>query len=333
MKRPHTPRKTATTFSPAHPYDAAAKQLLAQTPMLAYILKNTTREFQNLSLEQIASACIDANVSTGDTPVHPHAVRAPLTLGLRNEDNSMDEGDLQYDVLFHAQAPGTEAPVGIVVNIEAHSYETPYPLLKRALYYCARLLSAQRGTGPAATDYGELQKVYSIWLITNPPAAERDTVAVYATGETPLRGSIRRKPEAYDLMSAVLVSLPKAGCYNSAEFTEALATLLSPAVDAQRKMRVAEQCIGPELAAGLREELDSMTSLGEWAIEIGVERGMEQGLEQATLHGLRALMRTMSLDANAAMNALEIPQDQRNRYGRLLTCQSSPGSNPPGPSE
>ena len=69
-----------------------------------------------------------------------------------------------------------------------------------------------------------------------------------------------------------------------------------------------------------------MTSLGEWAIEIGIERGLERGIEQGrisgieeeTLRSLRALMRTMHLDASAAMDALELPREQRSHYLDLL---------------
>ena len=138
---------------------------------------------------------------------------------------------------------------------------------------------------------------------------------------------MQRDPETYDLLTVVMVALPKPGCYNEeARFTETMATLLSPSTSAQSKARALEQSMGPSISLGLREELDAMTSLGEWAIEIGMERGLEQGLEQgrasgieqATLNSLHSLMRTMHLDALSAMDALEIPADQRPHYLELL---------------
>lgn len=346
MKHPAASRSCRSRIPP-HPYDAAAKQLLSQTPILAYILKNVAVEFKDCSLEEIMETCIDPDVRTESVPVHARAARSPLTLGLRSEDNSIDEGDVWYDVLFRACIPHGDGSVGVIVNIEAQSYEPDYTLMKRAFYYCARLLSAQRGSGPAGSDYNKLEKVYSIWLLANPPHRERNTIAVYSTHETPLHGTVRRDPETYDLQTVVLVALPKPGCYNEVTgFTETMATLLSPHTSASAKIHAFEQGIDPHISLGLKEELSTMTSLGEWAIEIGIERGLEQGIaqgiergieqglekgleqgreqgrasgiEEQTLRGLRALMRTMHLDAPAAMDALELPHEQRDHYLGLL---------------
>lgn len=42
-----------------------------------------------------------------------------------------------------------------------------YPLIKSALYYCARLISSQLNTVFTGSHYEKIQKVYSIWICTS----------------------------------------------------------------------------------------------------------------------------------------------------------------------
>ena len=43
-----------------------------------------------------------------------------------------------------------------------------YPLTKRAIYYCSRMISAQHGPIFTKSEYGKIRKVYSIWICTQP---------------------------------------------------------------------------------------------------------------------------------------------------------------------
>ena len=40
--------------------------------------------------------------------------------------------------------------------------------MARSAFYCARILSQQKGTEFLNSDYGGLKKVYSIWILTSP---------------------------------------------------------------------------------------------------------------------------------------------------------------------
>ena len=44
-----------------------------------------------------------------------------------------------------------------------------YPLIKRGIYYCCRMVSSQYGTVFTSSHYEKIKKVYSIWICTNPP--------------------------------------------------------------------------------------------------------------------------------------------------------------------
>jgi len=66
--------------------------------------------------------------------------------GADTEDKSLHEGIVNYDIRFHAVAPKTGKKVELIVNVEAQNDFYPgYPLIKRCLYYCCRMISSQYG--------------------------------------------------------------------------------------------------------------------------------------------------------------------------------------------
>ena len=80
-----------------------------------------------------------------------------------------------YDVRFDAIAPKSadsteqEEVIRLIINVEAQTKFKPgYPLTKRAIYYCSRMISAQHGPIFTKSEYGKIRKVYSIWICTQP---------------------------------------------------------------------------------------------------------------------------------------------------------------------
>ena len=68
----------------------------------------------------------------------------------------------------------------LLVNIEVQGDFYPgYPLVNRAQYYCARLLSGQSGVDFAGSRYGDLRGVYSIWICLNPPKRQSGAVSCW----------------------------------------------------------------------------------------------------------------------------------------------------------
>ncbi len=57
--------------------------------------------------------------------------------------------------------------IRLIINIEAQNDFYPgYPLIKRGIYYCSRMISAQYGTEFKNSHYENIKKVYSIWTQT-----------------------------------------------------------------------------------------------------------------------------------------------------------------------
>ncbi|WP_234344000.1 Rpn family recombination-promoting nuclease/putative transposase [Selenomonas massiliensis] len=53
-------------------------------------------------------------------------------------------------------------------------------------------------------------------------------------------------------------------------------------------------------------------------IEQGIKQGIEQGVMQASLQNIKNLMENMNLSATQAMDVLQIPASEREKYTNLL---------------
>lgn len=195
----------ATTRRQIMRFDTAYKQLLSHPPLLAYLMKNAIAEYRDEPLDAIV-ACI-GQVSTDQTPVAPKRVSSPLDFGLTNESTSDEEETVRFDTVFRARLPDGDGSLALIVNIEpqAQGGGLAYPLVKRAMYYCARLISMQGGSGDASTTHRNLNKVCSIWLCANASSAERNNITEYATAERCIVGNAQRPKENYDLQNVAIV--------------------------------------------------------------------------------------------------------------------------------
>lgn len=64
-----------------------------------------------------------------------------------------------------------------------------------------------------------------------------------------------------------------------------------------------------------------MNRLGQMLMDEGMEKGIEKGIEQGIEKGIdsiKKLMKNMNLTIEQAMNALEIPEDKREKYRKSI---------------
>lgn len=174
--------------------------------MLAWILKRFVPEYQNYELKDIEKKYIQAEtimVSKIGVEQGSETIQ-----GVKNEDAVQGEAAVFYDVLFHVWYPGMDRKqIGMYLNLEAQSdYYPGYPIEPRGIYYAARRLTAQLKRIDKDTNYGCLQKVYSIWLcMGNVPVYEENTVSLYSLNKNDIIGKTKRNEEIYDLMSVLIM--------------------------------------------------------------------------------------------------------------------------------
>ena len=141
-------------------YDNACKKLLSEKIILAWIMKSCLDEYRDRDVKEIAEKYIEGTPQVSEVPVAPGETNATKVRGIGNEDSVQGEGRITYDIRFVAWAPVSNEMIQLIVNIEAQGkLNTGYPMVKRAIYHCSRMISAQYGTEFIHSEYQNIKKV------------------------------------------------------------------------------------------------------------------------------------------------------------------------------
>ena len=57
-----------------------------------------------------------------------------------------------------------------------------------------------------------------------------------------------------------------------------------------------------------------MCNLSDGVEEMGIKKGIQKGIEQNTIASIKSLIETLKLTAEEAMNALKVPDSDREKY-------------------
>ena len=287
-------------------YDRAAKKLLANKLVLAHILKDCVKEYQACSIMDIAQKYIEGEPEVGTTGVNMDDINSPeqpdikletvvtraaevqamnaqamntqvtKVQGMGNEDISQNEGTVYYDVRFNAIAPSTEEleNIRLIINAEAQNrFKLKYPLIKRAVYYGSRLISAQHGTVFTKSDYQKLRKVYSIWICVNPAKRFRNTITRYSLKPETIIGNAVEAPENYDLINIVMVCLGKMEEWNDNNLIKFLGVLFQNELSAREKKDILERDFNIPMTETFESEVDDMCNLSQGVAEKAMQQG------------------------------------------------------------
>jgi len=138
-------------------YDMVFKKLFANVVFLAPVLKNIVPEYKHLELEDIESLV----TTNSDVKVNPQVYNS-------EDFGKGEETTTHYDVLASCSLPdGETVCVGFYFDLEMQRESEPgYPVIKRGIYYCSRLVSRQiERLGKES--YNQLKPVYSVWIMIN----------------------------------------------------------------------------------------------------------------------------------------------------------------------
>ena len=251
-------------------YDAACKRLLSEKIILAWIMKNCLEEYRDCDVEEIAEKYIEGTPQVGEAAVAlDESNRVSMIQGAGNEDTSLTEGTVTYDIRFFAIAPVSGELIRLIINIEAQNDFYPgYPLIKRGIYYCSRMISAQYGTEFINSHYENIKKVYSIWICMNPPKSRENSITRYYIAEENLVGSVKEQKADYDLMAAVMICLGKEGD-SGTDLLKLLNVLLSTETGSQDKCQILEEDFHIRMTQTLESEVSLMCNLSKGVEEKG----------------------------------------------------------------
>ena len=313
--------KTLTATEGMNAYDAVCKRLLVNRQILAWIMKSCLEEYREMERKDI-EACIEGEPQIGAEAVFPdeepeanRTKRSEQIRGANVEDSTIREQTNIYDIRFYATAPGEDGLIEILINLEIQNdYHAGYPLIKRALYYCCRMISSQYGKEFVHQDYGNIKKVYSIWLTLEPPKSRQNTITRYVVREENIIGDVAEKREYYDLLTAVMIGLGDEEGEQCQGVLKLLEVLLSSEKAAEEKTRVLSEEFAITMTEILEGGIYDMCNLSKGVEQKGFRRGMEQGV----LRSIQNLMETLHLTAEQAMDALKVEGSKRNEYAEQL---------------
>ena len=323
MKTESTLAKMISTAGEKAAYDNACKRLLANKIILAWILKSCLQEYRDYEVSEIASKYIEGEARISEVSVHPDedAMSRQIT-GLNTEDSTIHEGTVTYDIRFRAIVPGTGENISLIINIEAQNDFYPgYPIVKRNLYYCCRLVSSQYGTEFTNSHYEKIKKVYSIFICMNPPKYRKNTINQYSIQEENLIGEFGENVECYDLLTGIIICLGNADD-GANGILKLLEVLLSSERNAEEKKKILQEEFGIKMTQELEREVADMCNLSEGVEQKGIEKGMAKGMAKGITRGftkgiassIRNLMGSMGWSIEQAMDALQIPDEERQIY-------------------
>ena len=294
-------------------YDEICKHLLSYKPILARILKECVEEYHDLSYEAI-QACIEPDLKGA----HMHII------GRNTEDLTIPEAKILYDLLFTAALPKQKEQVALFINIEAQNRDDPsYPLLKRALYDGSRLLAGQKGEqhGFEHSSYGEIKKVYTIWLCFGHAKKKADVINRYRIEEKQERGNWKSEKADYDVLEVVMVYPGE----ERREEEDGMMGLLKELFceGGEEKGKRLEEKYGILMTKEMEKEVDRMCNLSQIFVDKGIEKGLVlgeskgrtegrlEGKEESNVACVRSLSKHLSIRYEEAMDLLEIEEALR----------------------
>lgn len=190
-------------------YDKACKNLFKNKEILAPVLKYAIVEYKDYTVEEIIGFIDGVSISI-DTPVDDVSVMVDPS---DTEMASLSDKLIRYDVRLRSLNPllsEGEVLVHIHIDFEVQNNyrpsDPPYPVIKRGIYYGAREISSQLGILTDQTDYGKIEKVYSIWVCNqNIPADLINTMDRYYIHKEHIIGQSKEPESDYDLMEVIMI--------------------------------------------------------------------------------------------------------------------------------
>ena len=301
-------------------YDSLAKRFLARKAILAHILKNVVSEFADCSIQDIEQKYIEGEPSA---TINTFPLDDTLDIkGKHTESNSPLEGLVTFDIIFDAIAPSSGEPIKLIINIEPQKTTTSidYKLMKRAVYYVARLISSQKEKEFHGDDYNSLKKVYSIWITMDVQNYRANSIQQYSLTEKVLHGSFHDELKNYDLFKIIILNLGTKK--TSHKLLDLLHLLFMDLRLSDEKEKILLDEYNITLTRDMRKELTQMGGLMEPLIKIAAEQAAEKTAaeteKKSKLEDIRSIMKKLNMTAQQAMDILDVPTDKRNEYASLV---------------
>lgn len=276
-------------------------------------MRSCVEEFADYTPEDIVG-CIEGEPQVSAIGVIPNTTNIEKITGNTNEDSSINEGRITYDVIFTVMLPNKDR-IQLIINIEAQNRTNPgYPLKMRMVYYGCRMVSSQYGRIFENAEYGKLKKVYTIWICTEPPKDLRNRIIGYSIQPYNIVGEIPNNDNSHDLMRCVVVYLGKDDNGEKNELLRLLEVLFTSEKDHEEKKQILHDEYNISMTAKMNEEVQAMCDLSYGIWEKGLTEGRAEGRTEGILETIKSLMANMGTSAEKALSMIGIPKSEWDNY-------------------
>jgi hypothetical protein len=172
--------------------------------------------------------------------------------------------------------------IKLLINVEAQNGDKPgYDISLRALFYCCRMISAQQDV-EFTTDkddpvqYGNIKKVYSIWVCTEAAQIRANSIEKYDIRRSFLYGYNPDTPR-YDILEAILINISKKRDTGDSdnELINLVTCLLDMRIAAAEKVKLLRDDYHLRVSRNINEEVAWMGSFAD-----GFEKRIREEVEQ-----------------------------------------------------
>ena len=143
----------------------------------------------------------------------------------------------------------------------------------------------------------------------NPPNYRKNTINQYSIQEENLIGEFGENVECYDLLTGIIICLGDVDDKMTG-ILKLLEVLLSSERSPKEKREILQEEFNIKMTQELEREVSEMCNLSD-----GVE---QKGITKGIVSSLRNLMESMGWSIEQAMDALQIPTEERQTYANML---------------
>ena len=274
-------------------YDAACKRVLSEKAILARIMKSCLEEYRHCDVNDIAEKYIEGQPQVSAVPVLPDDGGTVIS-GMDTEDKSVHEGTVTYDIRFRSIVPDSDERIALIINLEAQNDFYPgYPLIKRGIYYCCRMISSQYGREFTGPHYEKIKKVYSIWICMNPPKNRENTITRYRLIEEHMVGEAVELVRNYDLLSIIMLCLGGPDGKNYDGVLRMLDVLLGSETSEMEKRKILQDDYNIQMTLAMKREVTVMCNLSKGVEEKGIAKGIAKGMTEGMTNGILASIKNL----------------------------------------
>ena len=291
-----------------HEYDILCKNVLSHKSVMAYILNSVVREFHHLEIHDVLSY------------LHHQDSVANRFLAGDKEDCTLHHGSIRFDMFFSTKDPLGRK--GILFDVEAqHRRPSKYDLKDRCQYYNSRMIASQKNVTFTNSNYSDLYKAVSLWIIQKPLKKHRNKIYSYRYDQ--------ESQPSMDLTNIIIINLGGPG-KGYQGICRVLDILLSHTKSTEEKIKVLQQATGLPIKESIKEELDRMCNFAEGLYKDAKREGKLEGRREGKLEGIavgkkqgerlvqmkmfKKLIQDCHMNPEEVFQLLEIPEQERQLF-------------------